>query len=59
MEFRKCVTATIMDGEESMSIFLYRCNKCHIVLANPNIPPGVDYGYGPDIIEAWCPVCDG
>ncbi len=39
-------------------LFLYQCSHCHVVLAEPNIPPGADYGYGPDIIEAWCPVCD-
>jgi hypothetical protein len=38
--------------------FVYCCDKCHVVLADPDIEPGTETGLGGNKIEAWCPVCD-
>lgn len=33
---------------------LYSCNRCHVVLSDPDIIPGANYPLGPTVIEAWC-----
>ena len=39
--------------------YLYSCKHCHVVLADPNICPGDDCTCGCELIEAWCPICNG